>query len=77
MRKTYKDFMKETPTNLRYRRVEIADKIVENKRVIDDLIQAGSSTIPNRIIEDRLVTEDDQIRIALKKLGFDLQGEQL
>ena len=70
--KTFVDFMKETPTNLRYRRVEIADKISENRIVIEELIQAGSSTIPNRIIEDRLINEDTQIKIALNKLNVGL-----
>ena len=72
MKKTFVDFMKETPTNLRYRRVEIADKIFENKMIIDDRIQAGSSTLDLRIVEDKLVMEDDQIRIAMKKMGAPL-----
>ena len=50
------------------RRVELAEDIVANDRAVDLLIQSASTTIPTRMIGDRLWMEDNQLKIAIKKL---------
>ena len=70
--KTFADFMGYTTEYLIDRRSELDTMIIENTRMIDVLVQEGSSTIPLRIVEDRLRMEDIQIRIALKKMGSTL-----
>ena len=50
------------------RRVELSEDIVANDRAVDLLIQSASNTIPTRMIGDRLWMEDNQLKIAIKKL---------
>ena len=50
------------------RRIELAEDIVANDRAVDLLIQSASTTIPTRMIGDRLWMEDNQLKIAIKKL---------
>ena len=50
------------------RRVELSEDIVANDRAVDLLIQSASTTIPTRMIGDRLWMEDNQLKIAIKKL---------
>ena len=47
------------------RRNDIAIMIEENQGFIDKLIQEGKSTIPLRIVDDRLAIEDQQLLIAI------------
>ena len=62
--------MMETMTfkEMEARRIELADEIVENDRAVNVLIQSASTTIPTRMIGDRLWMEDNQLKIAIKKL---------
>ena len=50
------------------RRIELAEDIEANDRAVDLLIQSASTTIPTRMIGDRLWMEDNQLKIAIKKL---------
>ena len=50
------------------RRVELSEDIIANDRTVELLIQSASTTIPTRMIGDRLWMEDNQLKIAIKKL---------
>ena len=50
------------------RRVELSEDIIANDRTVELLIQSASITIPTRMIGDRLWMEDNQLKIAIKKL---------
>ena len=66
----YKDFMETmTVEEMESRRHKIASTSSITMLRSDIAIQDGRSTIPLRMNGDRLWYEDNQLKIALKKLG--------
>ena len=60
------------PEVMQARRNDLDTMIRENKVFIDKLIAEGKNTIPLRIVEDRLVIEDQLLKIAILELEGNL-----
>ena len=70
MEKSYKFYMDTmTLEEMDSRRHKLASHIFDNDAQIDIAIQDGRSTLPLRMNGDRLWYEDNQLKIAIKKLG--------